>query len=178
VEEKKELEIDESEVEQDIPTEEGDSLDTIIIDHHFELQKDDLLVIADRMVELDDQQESQESQKKAVMQEWTGLIKATEAERRQLAQVYRSGKDVRSVECYAVPDYGSGLMLFVSVCGWDLIKERDLDNSEKQMDITEIVSETPRCHMKDMQLDESDPDLPVWTCVVCGSTKPYEEVIE
>jgi len=122
----------------ELPTEEGQSLDTIIVDYQHVFSDTDLAGMALRMVELDENESVISEEKKAVMSEYTSRLKACEAERKKLCTDYRTGSQMRSIECHPVKDYESQLMLFISTEDCSLIKERSLDPSEQQLNLDDI----------------------------------------
>ena len=162
-----------------VPTKEGDSLETLCVEHGHKFSDKDLALIAEKIVDLNGLNTVIQEEKKAAMADFNSRLKANEAEQQKLCDDYRRGEEILSTECYAVKDYDSGLMLFISVNDCSLIKYRELDNSERQLGLfdvsdedAEFESEPPVCHMKQMKFSGlNDEGNEEWICSVCKSMK-------
>jgi hypothetical protein len=114
---------------QDIETD----IETVTVDHEFDLTTVELLDVGNKLGELDVEGEQIDAQKKTVMAEFNAKLKRISAEVKRHTMMLRTGTEVRPVECGVF--YEGGMRRLVSIETGELIEEREMTNEEKQLEL-------------------------------------------
>lgn len=129
--------------------------EAIIVDYEYHLSDFELKELAERIAQLDAEEDAVLLEKKMVAAQWASKLKDTQTSRKMYSGIYRAKKEIRSEECYAEPDYRDEIMRFVSVDTGLTVQERPLMPEERQMRISDINNEVPE-ESTDDELESAD----------------------
>lgn len=129
--------------------------EAIIVDYEYHLSISELVELAEKIAELDAEEDAVLLEKKMVAAQWGSKLKDTQTSRKMYSGIYRAKKEIRSEECYAVPDYRDEMMRFVSVDTGVIIEERSLQPEERQMKISDVNLDVPD-ESTDDELESAD----------------------
>ena len=106
-----------------------------------ELTDEELLEAGKKLAEFEEKLAVVKAEAKQLAAEYKGKITDVEASRAGLASVIRLKEEEVVHECYADPDYKSGMMVYTDVETGEVVEERKLTNEERQMKLIDIENQ-------------------------------------
>ncbi len=111
----------------------AENVETTMIDHQFDISDYEILEIAERIGQIDMDEDSVQAEKKVEMAKWAAKAKDLAAERKRLTRIVREKKEMREVECSWDYDFTAGTVTFHSVETGEFISSREMTGDERQL---------------------------------------------
>lgn len=110
-----------------------DEKPTAVIDYEYKLGLDDRVQYANRIAELDEQDDALENERKMQASSFKARIDENHSERKKLSRAIRSGGEIRSALCTVEHDYKRGIINYTEVSTGSIVKSRLMTSEEKQL---------------------------------------------
>lgn len=110
-----------------------DEKPTAVIDYDYKLTDDDRLQYAQRISELDEQDDALENERKMQASSFKARIDENHSERKKLSRAIRSGEETRSAICTINYNHKKGIVEFVEVATGQVVSSRPMTNEERQL---------------------------------------------
>jgi hypothetical protein len=118
-----------------------DDREVVLVNKTRELTDEQLLEAGQKLAEYEEKLAVVKAEAKQVAAEYKGKVSDVEASRASLASIIRLKEEEVVYECYADPDYKTGLMVFTDVETGQIIEERKLTNEERQMKLIDMENQ-------------------------------------
>lgn len=161
--------------------------ETALIEYERNLTEDDIVAKAVLMADLDAEIDRIKSEKDVAVAGYNSKIKDRSSQIQKGLKVIKEGFEVIEEECTFEFLWNDGVVEYYSLETGEVVKTREITKEERQMKLFDekkapephynIKESIPKCHMKDMILNEGGLDaegitiLPYWECSICGSKK-------
>lgn len=130
--------------------------ENVFIEFQHELDDDELLEVGQKVVEFDAEEDLVAEEKKLANAKWNARLKDVQAEKKRHIRMLRDKFETREEECECVLDYKEGMTRYFSIKTGELIKERELSNEERQMDMFGKEEVSPAPGDDDFQENDSE----------------------
>lgn len=111
----------------------AENVETTMIDHQFDISNFEIIEFAERIGQIDLDEDSVQAEKKVEMAKWAAKAKDLAAEKKRLTRIVREKKEMREVECSWDYDFNAGTVIFHSVETGEFILSREMTGDERQL---------------------------------------------